>query len=491
MNNSSYIFDKSILKPYDIRGIVDKNLNNEVAYFVGKSYGTFLQNNLGKKSCVVGFDGRLTSKEYADNAVKGLLETGIDVINIGLAPTPMVYFAIYHLNVDSALIITASHNPPEYNGFKMLSNDGPIFGNDIQKIGEISKTGNFKIAEKSGKLEYRDIKESYVNFIVSQLEDERLIKSDHPIAKFINETYRKIRKRMERNVLNVVWDAGNGAMAHVMHEIIAKIPGKHTLICDTVDGHFPNHMADPSVEVNMQMLKDEVKRQNADVGIAFDGDGDRIGLIDSEGHFFFGDQTLDILMRDFLVENPGEKVIFELTSSQVLIDDIEMYNGIPVMWKPGHSSIKSKMKLDNIKLGGETSGHMYYGENHNFDDAFFAAIKLINFLRRSLNSLADLRRNFPKTYSTPKIKIKTPDDIIKYTVPEDIIKRLRAEDPEREIFTVDGARVTLNDGWWLIRASNTEPYMTTRCEAKSEKGLEACKAELKKQLQLSGFDIEF
>ena len=489
MNNLKYIFDSSVLKPYDIRGLVDKNITKETAYFVGKSYGTLLIREKNKHSCIVGFDGRLTSKEYADEVVRGLKETGINVINIGLVPTPMVYFGIFHLNVDAGVIITASHNPPEYNGFKFLTNEEPIFGNDIQKLGEYSKNGDFESG--NGKVEYRDIKESYINFILKQLESDKLIKCDCPVSNLINKIVSIFKKPIKRKELNIVWDAGNGAMSVVMHEIIAKIPGKHTLICDTVDGTFPNHLADPSIEKYMEMLKEEVKKQNADLGIAFDGDGDRIGLVDSEGFYFFGDQTLDIIMRDFLKKNPGEKVIFELTSSQVLIDDIKKFGGVPVMWKPGHSSIKSKMKSDNIKIGGETSGHMYFGENHNFDDAFYAAIKLINFLSTSEKSLTELRKEFPKTYLTKKVKLKTPDDIVKYEIPKAIANRIREKDPNREIFEIDGARVYLDDGWWLIRSSNTEPCMTARCEARSEEGLEKCKAELKEQLAISGYNIDF
>lgn len=489
--NETHTFEKSILKPYDIRGVVDKNLSSTDAYFIGKSYGTLLQKEKHKHSCIVGYDGRHSSKEYSENVIKGLLECGIDVICIGLAPTPMVYFGLQYLKLEAGIIITASHNPPEYNGFKMLSNEEPIWGEDIQKLGTIATSGEFYNSTEEGKLSYRDIKKSYVNFILKQLDDNKFkISCDCPVSKYINKLVKVVKNifdKTEKKELNIVWDGGNGAMAHVMKDIILQLPGKHTMICDTVDGDFPNHHPDPSIEEYTQMLKDEVKKQKADFGIAFDGDGDRIGIVDSEGYFFFGDQLLDVLMRQYLKENPGEKVLFELTSSQVLINNIEKFGGIPVMWKPGHSTMKAKMKSDNIKMAGETTGHVFYGENYNYDDAFYASMKLMNFLSTNTETLTEIRKSFPKTYLTKKIHIKATDEM-KYRIPQEIAERMKAKG--YKVIEIEGARVVSKDGWWLIRSSNTEPIMTARCEGMSEDGLEICKRELKEELALSGIEIE-
>ncbi len=459
----NHIFEKSILKQYDIRGIVNKDLNEVDAYFVGKSYGTMLS-KINKKNCVIGYDARFTSKDYSNKVIKGLTECGINITNIGLAPTPMVYFAIQFLKKDAGLIITASHNPPEYNGFKMLTNEDPIWGKDIQELGKIAEKGEFIENNKLGNIEEIDIKEDYFKFLLN------------------------ILNKNNKKELKICWDAGNGAVASIIDDFVKRLPGKHITICNTVDPNFPNHHPNPEIPENMKMLGEEVVKNNCDFGIGFDGDGDRIGIVDDEGYMLYGDQLLSIFARDYLKSNPGEKVMSEVSASLTLYNDITEHGGIPVMWRPGHSIQKAKMKEDNIKLAGETSGHIFFGENHNYDDALYASIKLINILSNIDEKLSDIRKAFPITYSTKKINIKS-NDIDKFTVPDAIADRIKAQG--REVCTVEGARVNKADGWWLCRNSSTSPQMTVRCEALSREGLEECKKELKEQLQLSNYDVDF
>lgn len=460
---SNHVFEKSILKQYDIRGIVDKNLNEVDAYFVGKSYGTMLS-KMNKKTCIIGYDARFTSKNYSNEVIKGLVECGINVTNIGLVPTPMVYFAIQFLKKDAGLIVTASHNPPEYNGFKMLTNEDPIWGEDIKKLGEIAENGEFVEGRELGNIEELNIKEDYFKFLLSVL------------------------NKNNKKELKICWDAGNGAVAAIIDDFVKQLPGKHITICNTVDPNFPNHHPNPEIPENMKMLGEEVVKNHCDFGVGFDGDGDRIGIVDDEGYMLYGDQLLSIFARDYLKSNPGAKVMSEVSASLTLYNDITEHGGIPVMWRPGHSIQKAKMKEDDIKLAGETSGHIFFGENHNYDDALYASVKLINILSNSDEKLSDIRKAFPVTYSTKKINIKS-NDIDKFTVPDAIAERIKSQG--REVCTVEGARVNKADGWWLCRNSSTSPQMTVRCEALSKEGLEECKKELKEQLNLSGYDVDF
>lgn len=452
----THIFEKSILKQYDIRGVVDKNLNEMDAYYVGRSYGTLLKRKYNRKNCVIGYDGRHTSSLYAKNVIKGLNESGIDTVNVGLVPTPVVYFAVQFLKKDAGIIVTASHNPPEYNGFKMLTDEDPIWGEDIQQLGLYAKEEDFE--NGNGNNENIDVREDYFKFILNTL----------------NYGNRRLK---------IMWDAGNGAVASILKDVVAKFPNENLTMCDVVDGNFPNHHPDPAVEKNMEMLKKAVVDNNCDFGVGFDGDGDRIGIVDNEGFLLYGDQLLAILAREFLKKHPGEKIMSEVKASKVLYDDIVKNGGIPVMWKPGHSAQKSKMKSDNIKLAAETSGHVFYGENHNYDDALYAAVKLMNFLSNNNENIADIRKSFPKTYATSEIRVEVGDDK-KFKIAEEIAERMKKEG--RKYVDVDGVRVETDDGWWLVRGSNTQPDITTRCEALSEAGLEKCKEDLRKQLKLSG-----
>lgn len=459
----SHIFEKSILKQYDIRGVVDKQINEVDAYFVGKSFGTMLR-NINRKTCIVGYDARFTSEKYSKEVIKGLTECGVNVTNIGLVPTPMVYFAIQFLKKEAGLIITASHNPPEYNGFKMLTNEDPICGKEVKELGEIAESGNFVEEKNLGTIENMDVKQDYFNFLLN------------------------ILNKNNKKDLKICWDAGNGAVASILDDFVKKLPGEHITICNTIDPNFPNHHPNPEIPENMKMLGDAVVKNHCDFGVGFDGDGDRIGVVDDEGFMLYGDQLLSIFAREYLKTNPGAKVMSEVSSSLVLYDDIAKHGGIPIMWRPGHSIQKAKMKEDNIKLAGETSGHIFFGENHNYDDAMYASIKLINILANMDVKLSDIRKEFPITYSTKKINIKSNDDD-KFRVPDEMAARIKAQG--REVCTVEGARVNKADGWWMCRNSSTSPQMTVRCEALSKEGLEECKKEVKEQLNISGYDVNF
>ncbi|MDR2778512.1 MAG: phosphomannomutase/phosphoglucomutase [Rickettsiales bacterium] len=460
---NKYTFEEHILRQYDIRGVAGKDLNEIDAYFIGKSYGTLLH-QLNKKTCVVGRDARETSEAYSLEAIRGLTDCGIDVLDIGLVPTPMVYFTIQFLSKDAGLIVTASHNPPEYNGFKMLTSEDPIWGEDIRKLGEISKNGSFFESRVRGSIQTTDVREYYFKFLLDILE-----------------------KDLKKN-LKICWDPGNGTVAYILDDFIGMLPNDNISICNTVDPTFPNHHPNPEDPKNMKMLSEAVVKNGCDFGIGFDGDGDRIGIVDSEGFILYGDQLLCIFARNYLKNNPGEKVMSEVSSSLVLYDDIAKNGGIPVMWKPGHSTQKAKMKSDGIKLAGETSGHIFFGENHNYDDALYASVKLINILTKASDTLTEMRKSLPKTFSTKKINIKS-NDVDKFIVPVALAKRLREQG--REICDVDGVRVNKADGWWLCRNSSTGPQMTIRCEALSQEGLEECKREIKEQLNLSGYDVDF
>lgn len=451
----------SVLKAYDIRGVVDKEINEVDAYFIGKGFGTILRKR-NMQSCVLGYDGRHTSPAYSKECAKGMAECGINVIMIGLLPTPGVYFAMKHLNTDAGFIVSASHNPKEDNGFKMLTQEGPFWGDDIQEIGRLAKGGQF--IDGTGTItENKNIRQDYINFILKQFKGGK-------------------------KTLNVVWDAGNGVVGAVLKDIVSKLPGKQETIFADVDGDFPNHHPDPSVAKNMVLLQKAVVEGKFDLGIAFDGDGDRIGVVDSTGFLLYGDQLELIFARDFLKTHKGEKVMNEVKASMVLYNDIKAHGGIPVMWKPGHSAQKAKMKADNIKLAGETSGHIYWAENHNFDDALYSAMKLLNIMSNSEETVADIIKSLPKTYSTSEIRATVGDER-KFEIAKELAKKMEKEG--KDFVGVDGVRCNLKEGWWLVRASNTQPDITTRCEALSPEGLNIVKNDLANQLKSLGVEIKF
>ena len=453
-------YSPEILKECDIRGITDNNLFSADAYHLGRSFGTVLI-RLGLKKCTVGQDGRLTSDALRKEAVRGLNESGVDVIYLGIVPTPMVYFGSDLLKTGAGLMVTASHNPPEYNGFKFITDRGSFHGRNILELARLSGTGDYEKGE--GDCRERDISSEYISYLHSFL------------------------RNPDTKELKIIWDPGNGAVAAVMEPFLKDLPGEHTIICGEVDGTFPSHHPDPCLPSNMSQLKEKVLEVKADLGIGFDGDGDRLGVIDGKGRLLYGDQLLVILAGDYLRENPGAEVMSEVKASRFFYKEIEAMGGKPVMWKVGHTNQKEKMIADKIGLAGETSGHIFFGENRGFDDALFASIKLINCLSVSNNSLSEISETFPRYADSGEIRIIL-DEGRRLEVLEEIRKRLK--DSGSPFIDIDGIRAEKEKGFWSIRSSNTQPHLTIRCEADNAEFLEEYFSELKAQLALSGIKDE-
>jgi phosphomannomutase len=448
-------FDPTILREYDIRGIVGETLNEADARALGRAYATLLVEH-GGKSVAVGRDGRLSSPALETALVEGLTAGGIDVFRIGLGPTPMLYFAGHTLGVDGAVMVTGSHNPSNHNGFKLMIDKKPLFGEDIVRLGAIAAAGN--VAVGTGKIMQRPVKDAYVNRLLGD--------------------FRGGRK------LRVGWDAGNGATGEVLQALTARLPGKHVLLNETVDGHFPAHHPDPTEPKNLLQLQDTIKRSSLDLGIAFDGDGDRIGVVDGDGNILWGDQLLVILASEVVAAQPGALIIADVKASQVLFDEIARIGGRPLMWRTGHSLIKTKMVETGAPLAGEMSGHIFYAHRYyGYDDALYAAIRLLSILSASDQSLAALRRRLPAVVNTPEMRIPCPDTR-KFAVIQEVKARLNHA--RAEITDIDGVRVSAAKGWWLLRASNTQAVLVARAEAADKAGLDQLIDQLTRQLAASG-----
>jgi phosphomannomutase/phosphoglucomutase len=428
-----------MFREYDIRGIAGKDVTEDDVVLIGKGIGTFLQQH-GRKKLTVGRDCRLTSDLYAKKVIEGLRSTGCDIIDIGVCPTPVLYFSIQHLSQEGGVMVTASHNPPEYNGFKLCMNSDSIHGKDIQKILAIINGGSF--SQGGGSLTTADIITPY----------RAVVENNITLAR----------------PLKVGVDAGNGTAGVVAVPIMKKLNCEvHDLYCD-MDGRFPNHEADPTVLENMQDLITLVKDKGLDVGIGYDGDGDRIGVVDEKGKIVFGDKLMIIFSREILSRKPGATFISEVKCSKTMYDDIEKHGGRAIMWKTGHSLIKQKMKEEKAELAGEMSGHMFFGDRYfGFDDAVYASCRLLEILSSTGKKISELLADVPETYTTPEIRVECPDDI-KFTVVQKVTEYFR----ERyNVIDIDGVRVLFDDGWGLVRASNTQPALVLRFEALSEERL--------------------
>lgn len=447
-----------ILREYDIRGIVGDNFTEEVVETLGRAFGTRIV-RAGGKSVAVGYDGRLSSPGLAAAAVKGLMACGLKVFEVGRGPTPMLYYSTYALEADAGLMITGSHNPPDYNGMKMMMSGLSFFGSDIQDLGKIAAASDFETGE--GDSEKRPMLDDYVARITDDFKAGRELK--------------------------IAWDAGNGVAGEAMTMMTDKLPGKHFLLYADIDGNFPNHHPDPTVEKNLADLKDAVRSKGCDLGIAFDGDGDRIGVVDSQGRVLWGDQLMVIWAKEILSRKPGSTILADVKASQVLFDEIERMGGKPLMWKTGHSLIKSKMKEMESPFAGEMSGHIFFKDGfYGFDDALYAAIRLISILTQTDETLDAMLDAMPKMVNTPEIRFDCPESR-KFDVAEEVKVRL-ADVKDVQVIDVDGVRVVSEDGWWLLRASNTQPVLVARCEAKDEEGLARLKANLVEQLSASNID---
>jgi phosphomannomutase/phosphoglucomutase len=425
-----------IFREYDIRGIVDKDLTDEEVVLIGKGFGTYLRSE-NRSRVSVGRDCRLSSEHYRDLVIEGLLAAGCDVVDIGVCPTPVFYFSIRQLKREGGIMVTASHNPPEYNGFKLCRGYDTLFGEQIQKLRQIIEHGNF--AEGHGSTETADVIAPYKEFLVDN------VKLDKP--------------------LRVGIDAGNGTAGVVAVPIIRNLGCEvFDLYCD-MDGNFPNHEPDPTVLKNMQDLIKLVREKGLDIGIGFDGDGDRIGVIDEKGDIIWGDQLMIMYTRDILSRKPGATFISEVKCSQTLYDDIERHGGRAIMWKTGHSLIKQQMKEVKAELAGEMSGHMFFADRYfGYDDAVYASCRLLEILAATGKTITQLLSDVPKTYTTPEIRVPCPDDR-KFQVVQDVTEYFRQR---YDIIDIDGVRILLEDGWGLVRASNTQPVLVLRFEALSQ-----------------------
>lgn len=445
-----------ILREYDIRGIVEDTFTPETVELLGRAFGTRIV-RAGGQSVALGYDGRLSSPTLANAAAKGLMACGLTVFDVGRGPTPMLYYATYALEADAGLMITGSHNPPEYNGMKMMMQGASFFGADIQDLGRLIAADDFESGE--GRKESHPMLDSYVARMLQDFKAGRELK--------------------------IVWDAGNGVAGEAMTMLTEKLPGKHFLLYADVDGTFPNHHPDPTVEKNLADLKETVAAKGCDLGIAFDGDGDRIGVIDSQGRVLWGDQLMIIWAQEILSRLPNAPIIADVKASQVLFDEVNRMGGQAMMWKTGHSLIKSKMKECDAPFAGEMSGHIFFKDGYyGFDDALYAAVRLLSILTQTEQTLDQMLDAMPKMVNTPEIRFDCPEDK-KFLVAEEVKARL-ADHKDVTVIDVDGVRVVNDEGWWLLRASNTQPVLVARCEARDEAGLARLKESLSEQLKLSG-----
>lgn len=447
-------FHPTMLREYDIRGVVGDTLSDRDAYAIGRSFATLVR-RAGGKRVAVGYDGRLSSPMLTDALIDGINAAGVDALNVGLGPTPMLYYAASTEDVDGGIQITGSHNPPDYNGFKFVMQGRPFYGADILGIGKMAAAGDWDSGE--GTSQSIDIVDAYV---------DRLVEG------FAGSAFR------------IGWDAGNGAAGTVIEKLTARLPGEHHLLFTDIDGHFPNHHPDPTEEKNLADLRKLVAEKSLDFGVAFDGDGDRIGAIDGEGRVIWGDQLLQIYAAAVLQDLPGATVIADVKASQALFDRVAELGGKPLMWKTGHSLIKAKMKETGSPLAGEMSGHIFFADRYyGYDDAPYAAIRLIEAATKLGQSVTQLRGDMAPMVNTPEMRFQV-DESRKFAIVDEVLDRLGASGAQ--VDRTDGARVLTDDGWWLLRASNTQDVLVARAEAKDEAALTRLLAAIDEQLALSG-----
>lgn len=450
-------FESTSLREYDIRGIVGKTLSTDDAFAIGRTFGSLVHRN-GGKTLVVGYDGRLSSPALEKALVQGAVACGLNVMRVGRGPTPLLYYGSVILKADGAVMVTGSHNPPDHNGFKITLAGKPFFGAQIRELGDLSAKGDV-VPEEKGTVRDVDIREDYV-------------------ARLVRDYVGGQRK------LKVVWDNGNSSAGEVLEMLVKKLPGEHIVLNAKIDGTFPVHHPDPTVAKNLEQLIASVREHQADLGIAFDGDADRIGVVDNTGGILWGDQLLILLARDVLKSHSGATIIADTKASQVLFDEVAKAGGKPLMWRTGHSLIKSKMAETGSPLAGEMSGHIFFADKwYGFDDALYAGVRVLDIVARMDAPLSAFREALPKTISTPELRFEC-DDHRKFKVIEEVAARLRKAGAD--VSEIDGVRVNTPDGWWLLRASNTQAVLVARAEGPTEACLERLKEALAKQLELSG-----
>ncbi len=451
-------FHPTILREYDIRGIVGETLFAADAHALGRAFAaTALA--AGGRRLAVGYDGRLTSPELEAALVDGLAEGGAEVTRIGLGPTPMLYYAAATLGVDGGVMVTGSHNPPDHNGFKLVLGGKPFYGPAIQKLAETAAA--LGPAGSRGRVAKRAVFADYVARIARDYDGERPLK--------------------------VAWDPGNGATGDVVSRLVERLPGRHVVINAAIDGRFPAHHPDPTVAENLVQLQEVVRREGCDLGVAFDGDGDRIGAVDAKGRIVWGDQLMIVLARDVLRRHPGAPILADVKASQVLFDEIARLGGKPVMLPTGHSPIKARLAELKAPLAGEMSGHIFFADRYyGYDDAVYVAVRLIGILARGEASLAEIADALPAVVNTPELRLPC-EEARKFAIVEEIRGRLRQRGAE--VTTIDGVRVKTPDGWWLVRASNTQAIVVARAEAADAAGLARVKAALAAELAASGLTL--
>lgn len=440
-----------IFREYDIRGTVPQELNKDAAHHLGLAVGTYYLDK-GARRVTVGRDCRLSSPELAAGLIAGLKATGLNVVNLGMVPTPLLYFSLHQLEVDGGVQITGSHNPPDFNGFKVCLGKTTIYGQEIQAIRRICDTANFK--QGQGEQSDADIIAPYLEYLAENIKPGEFVR-------------------------RVVVDGGNGVGGPVAVEAYKKMGFDVIPLYCEPDGRFPNHHPDPTLPENLKAMQAAVAESKADLGIALDGDADRIGVTDQEGRIIWGDMLMVIFARDLIERHPGAKIIGEVKCSQVLYDDIQARGGVPIMWKAGHSLIKSKMKQENALLAGEMSGHLFFAERYfGFDDAVYAGARLLEILSHRQESMTDMLADLPAMVNTPEIRMDCPD-----SKKFEVVAKLAAEfKKDYEVIDVDGARVLFDGGWGLIRASNTQPVLVLRFEAGDQERLEEIKSYFMKKV---------
>ncbi len=451
------MYPEHIFRQYDIRGIADRELSEEFAFVLGRAFSRLLkEKNPEAKRVSVGRDVRLSSSALKDAVVEGISSSGIDVVDIGVCPTPLQYFSIHHLDLDGGIMVTGSHNPPEFNGFKLSIGKETIFGTDIQRIKEIIIQGDF-LPEKKASVQGYDILSAYRDFI---LKDFSYLSSD------------------EYPGFKVVVDSGNGTAGLVAPEILRGIGCDVVELYSEPDGRFPNHHPDPTVVDYIQDLIKTTRQESAHMGVGYDGDADRIGVVNTEGRIIWGDQLMIILSRDILSRNPGARIIGDVKCSDILFEDIKAHGGIPIIWKTGHSLVKEKMRNEEAALAGEFSGHIFIKERYfGYDDAIYTTVRLVEIMKKSGKAISELLSDIPQLYFTPEIRIPCDEDKKKPVVERvvktflDYQKNCGAPLKVLDLNTIDGVRVRFEKGWALLRMSNTQPVVVMRVEATSEEAL--------------------
>lgn len=440
-----------IFREYDIRGNVERDLTDDVVRNIGRAFASYMGER-GKKTASVCRDCRLSSEHYRDLIVEGMTEGGLEVTDIGLAPTPLFYYSLFNLGVEGGIMVTGSHNPPTMNGFKVAVGKSTLYGEHIQDLRKIIEAGRF-VKGKGSCREYKNIVNDYYGYLRSHI---------------------KIGKSFK-----VAIDAGNGTGGVIAAPIMKEFGQQVTEIFCDMDGHFPNHFPDPTVEKNIVTLRQKVLEEKADIGIGYDGDADRIGVIDEKGNIIWGDYLMIIYARQVLKQHKGATFVSEVKCSRNLYDDIEKRGGVPIMWKAGHSLIKQKMKETGALMGGEMSGHIFFADRFfGYDDAIYASLRLLEIMEEEGRPVSEFLSDVPKTYSTPEIRVDCADNV-KFEVVGELTEYYRGK---YKVIDIDGVRAIFNDGWGLVRSSNTQPVLVLRFEADTPESLDRIQSMVKEDL---------